>query len=127
MAKITPSKRKGPGRPAGSKNRTTPIVKAKNVKKDDSKAEKAKTVKEKFEKLIMAELETKMNEVLVSFAKETTSISSFCKKAAQYHLKKVKETTGEITEEDITYVLNLGHRMIKHHCDQAEVEVVKKQ
>ena len=35
-------------------------------------------------------------------------------KRTEYHLSMVKQTTGEILMEDVTYCVNLSSRIIKH-------------
>lgn len=126
MANIKPTTpKRGVGRPKGSKAtkwKTPPTAKAKKIEKEKVTSPTIDEVETK----LRSHLETKMNEMLTEFSEETVKMSLFCKNAAQFHLNKVKETTGGIIQEDIDYVLNLGHRIMKHHCEDTKVEIVAK-
>jgi hypothetical protein len=55
------------------------------------------------------------NEKLSEQKNRLIQLMDFNHQATQYHLTKVKETTGEITEEDVEYCVKLSKRIIDHY------------
>lgn len=55
------------------------------------------------------------NEKLSEQKHNLVQIMDFNHQATQYHLSKVKETTGSIEEEDVNYCIRLSKRIIDHY------------
>jgi hypothetical protein len=55
------------------------------------------------------------NEKLSEQKDNLVQLMDFNHQATQYHLSKVKETTGSIEEEDVNYCIKLSKRIIDHY------------
>jgi hypothetical protein len=55
------------------------------------------------------------NEKLSEQKNNLVQLMDFNHQATQYHLSKVKETTGSIEEEDVNYCVKLSKRIIDHY------------
>jgi hypothetical protein len=57
------------------------------------------------------------NEKLSEQKDNLVQLMDFNHQATQFHLSKVKETTGSIEEEDVNYCLRLSKRIIEHYLN----------
>ncbi len=55
------------------------------------------------------------NEKLSEQKHNLIQLMDFNHQATQFHLSKVKETTGSIEEEDVNYCVRLSKRIIDHY------------
>lgn len=55
------------------------------------------------------------NERLSEQKDNLIQLMDFNQQATQFHLSKVKETTGSIEEEDVKYCVRLSKRIIDHY------------
>lgn len=55
------------------------------------------------------------NEKLSEQKHNLVQLMDFNHQATQFHLSKVKETTGSIEEEDVNYCVRLSKRIIDHY------------
>jgi hypothetical protein len=55
------------------------------------------------------------NEKLSEQKHNLVQLMDFNHQATQYHLSKVKETSGSIEEEDVNYCVRLSKRIIDHY------------
>jgi hypothetical protein len=89
----------------------------KNRNRNDRSKEKAKPTEQELRDRLTRDINNLVskNEKLSEQKDNLVQLMDFNHHATQFHLSKIKETTGSIEEEDVNYCVRLSKRIIDHY------------